>query len=378
MKIHEYQAKEILGSRGMPVLSGQVADSPEKVFEVARKVGKPVVVKAQVHVGGRGKAGGILLAATPEQARDMATRLLGKPLKGLIVEKVLVEEQSKIEREFYLGIAVDRQHKKNVLLFSTEGGVEIEELAVTNPDAIGKLYLDPVRFLSDADVDGFLKNRNVPDPVGLKKIIFELEKIYRGMDAELAEINPLAWTAAQTYKVLDAKINVDDNALFRQPAMAALMEESETDDIEKEAHRRKIAYVRLGGEVGIIGNGAGLVMGTMDEVGRAGGTPANFLDVGGGAKAELVRNSLELLLMDPNVKGIFINIFGGITRCDEVARGIIEASEKVQIRIPMVIRLEGTRVQEGQALIGKTSLIPASSMQEGARKIVELIRKGGK
>ena len=362
----------------MPVLSGQVADSPEKVLEVARKVGKPVVVKAQVHVGGRGKAGGIQLAATPEQARDVASRLLGKPLKGLIVEKVLVEEQSKIEREFYLGIAVDRQHKKNVLLFSTEGGVEIEELAVTNPDAIGKLYLDPVRFLSDADIDAFLKNRNVPDPAGLKKIIFELEKIYRGMDAELAEINPLAWTAEQTYKVLDAKINIDDNALFRQPAMAALMEESETYDIEKEAHRRKIAYVRLGGEVGIIGNGAGLVMGTMDEVGRAGGTPANFLDVGGGAKAELVRNSLELLLMDPNVKGIFINIFGGITRCDEVARGIIEASAKVQIRIPMVIRLEGTRVQEGQALIGKTSLIPASSMQEGAGKIVELIRKGGK
>ena len=376
MKIHEYQAKEILARQGLPVLSGQVADSPEKAFEIARKIDGPVVVKAQVHVGGRGKAGGIQLANTPEEAREAARRLLGKPLKGLMVQKVLVEEQCEAEQELYLGIAVDRQRKRNVLLLSAEGGVEIEELAVTKPEAIRKLYLDPARFLSEPEIDSFLQQREVPGADSLKKIILTLEKIYKEMDAELAEINPLAWIPSQAYKVLDAKINIDDNALFRQPQMAVLSEESETDEIEREAHRRKIAYVRLDGDIGIIGNGAGLVMGTMDEVSRAGGRPANFLDVGGGAKAEFVRNSLEVILMDPKVKGIFINVFGGITRCDEVARGIIEASRMVNIKVPMVIRLAGTRTEEGRALIAQTNLIPVQSMQEGARKIVAWIGKG--
>ncbi|OGW81220.1 MAG: succinate--CoA ligase subunit beta [Omnitrophica bacterium RIFCSPLOWO2_12_FULL_44_17] len=372
MKIHEYQAKEILARYGLPVVAGKVADSPETVYQIAKAMGKPVVVKAQVHVGGRGKAGGIQLANTPDEARTAALRLLGQPLKGLIVEKVLVEEQIRVERELYLGITVDRQHKQNVLLLSAEGGVEIEELAVTKPEAIGKLYIDPIKFLSEAEVDALLKQRDIPDIEHLKKIIFQLEKVYRDLDAELAEINPLAWTASHTYNVLDAKINIDDNALFRQPGMAVYREESETDAIEREAHRRKVAYVRLDGEVGIIGNGAGLVMGTMDEVSHAGGRPANFLDIGGGAKADAVKNALEIILMDSQVKGVFLNIFGGITRCDEVAKGIIAASQAIHIQVPIVIRLTGTRAEEGRTLLSGTRLIPVQSMQQGAQKIVEL------
>lgn len=372
MKLHEYQAKQILAAHGLPVGRGQVADTAAAVLAAAVQIAQPVVVKAQVHVGGRGKAGGIRLVNTPEEAAQAAQGLLGHPLKGLTVKKVLVEEQITPEGELYVGLTVDRQQRQNVLLFSPEGGVDIEELAATRPAAIGKLPFHPASPLTEAAVEAWLRQWPLPAPAQLKKIIFQLERVYREMDAELVEVNPLAWTTRRGYVVLDAKITIDDNALFRQPHLATLQEESETDPLEQEAHRRKLAYVRLGGEIGIIGNGAGLVMGTMDEVSRAGGRPANFLDIGGGAQARVVKQALEVLLMDPNVRGIFLNIFGGITRCDEVARGLVEVLAATPLQIPLVIRLAGTRAEEGRGLLAQTRLDTVTSMQEGARKIVEL------
>jgi succinyl-CoA synthetase beta subunit len=304
----------------------------------------------------------------------VAKNLLGKPLKGLIIHKLLIEELKPFLKEHYLSIIVDRAKRQNVIMFSPEGGVDIEELAASRPEAIGKYYIHPERPLTSADVEGFLKQWDMPRKDLLIEIILKLEQAYRENDAELAEINPLVWRG-DVYHVIDAKMTIDDNALYRHPELLQFQEESETDDIEKEAHRRKIAYVRLGGNVGIIGNGAGLVMGTMDEVGRAGGKPANFLDIGGGAKAEMMKNSLEVVLMDPNVKGIFINIFGGITRCDEVAKGIIEVTSQQKLTLPIVIRLTGTRAEEGRALLSKSKLVSAESMEEGARKIVELVGK---
>jgi len=374
MKIHEYQAKEILARYKIPLLQGHVAATPEEAQSIALKINKPVAVKAQVHVGGRGKAGGIRLVKNAAAAAAAARDLLGKPLKGLMVNKVLIEEQAHPEKEFYLGLTVDRRLQQNALIFSGEGGVDIEELAATKPQAITTLAFDPSSPSTDAALDTLLAKTGVPDAPVLKTIIYTLGRLYKELDADLAEINPLSWSKSRAYLALDAKITIDDNALFRQPDLSAYREESETDDIEREARRRQIAYVRMGGNVGIIGNGAGLVMGTMDEVNRAGGHPANFLDIGGGAKAEVVKNALELVLMDKNVKGIFLNIFGGITRCDEVARGLIAATEATRTKLPLVIRLAGTKAEEGRALLAQTSLIPVSSMQEGARKIVELIR----
>ena len=373
MKLHEYQAKQTFATYGLPVSRGKVAETPEQVLAVAKEIGKPVVVKAQVHVGGRGKAGGIKPANTPEEAQKIAQAMLGSMLKGLPVNKVLVEEQIKVASELYVSVTMDRPAQKSVILFSKEGGVDIEELAATKPQAIGKLHFFPDIGVTETQVADFLKQWPVQDATALAKFIVTLVKIYKDNDAELVEVNPLAWTTDRGYLALDGKVSIDDNALFRHAELATFQEESETDAIESEAHRRKLAYVRLGGNVGIIGNGAGLVMGTMDEVSRAGGKPANFLDIGGGAKAAVVINAIEILLMDPNVQGIFVNIFGGITRCDEVARGLIEAFATRPVKLPVVIRLAGTNAEEGRKLVAQTKLTPATSMQDGAKKIVELI-----
>ncbi|MCC6445420.1 MAG: ADP-forming succinate--CoA ligase subunit beta [Armatimonadetes bacterium] len=375
MKIHEYQAKQILARFGVPIPPGEVASTPEEAEEAARRLQKRVVVKAQVHVGGRGKAGGVKLARTPEEAGDAARRIIGMDIKGIAVRKVLVEEAADIAEEYYLGITLDRAVRRSVVMVSAVGGVDIEEVAAETPEKIARLHVDPAMGLADFQIrqvcyaSGIRKTAVGP----ASKFLRALYEAYTATDASLFEINPLALTKDGQVIAADAKINIDDNALFRHPDFQEYQEESEEDPIEAEAHRRHIQYVRLGGTVGIIGNGAGLVMATLDEVKRAGGAPANFLDIGGGARAELVRNALEIVLMDREVKGVVFNVFGGITRCDEVAKGILEATAAMKICVPLVVRLTGTNEREGRALLTGTNLIPAETMQEAALHIVNLV-----
>ncbi|MCS7308781.1 MAG: ADP-forming succinate--CoA ligase subunit beta [Armatimonadetes bacterium] len=382
MKIHEYQAKEVLARYGVAVPRGRVASAPEEARAIAQELGGRVVVKAQVHAGGRGKAGGIRLADTPEQAEEHARALLGTRLitpqapQGVLVEKVLIEEALSIAQEYYLGITLDRAKQRDVVMVSAMGGMDIEQVAEEHPDAIVKVWVDPWQGLMpyqarQALYEAGIAREAVPTAT---KFLLALYKAYIGSDASLAEINPFVLTGDGQCLAADAKMNIDDNALFRHPELLEYREESIEDPLEEEAHRRGIQYVRLGGDIGIIGNGAGLVMSTLDEVSRAGGKPANFLDIGGGAKADLVRNALELVLMDPNVKGVLFNVFGGITRGDEVAKGILEGIRSLQVQVPIVIRLAGTRAEEGLALLQGTELIPAVTMQEAARKIVEVTR----
>jgi len=375
MKIHEYQAKQILAQYDVPMPAGRVALTPEQAATIATEIGPPVVIKAQVHVGGRGKAGGVKLAESPAQAREAAGQILGMNLQGLTVKKVLVEQAVDIAAEYYLGLALDRAAQRTTLMVSAAGGVDIEAVAAETPERIARQPIDPAYGLLDFQVTQACYeaglNRAAIRPAG--QFVRALYAAYVAVDATLAEINPLVLTKDGRLLAADAKINLDDNALFRHPEWAAWQEESEEDEIEAEAHRRGLQYVRLGGNVGILGNGAGLTMSTVDEVKRAGGQPANFLDIGGGARADQVRTALETVLLDPNVRGVLFNIFGGITRCDEVARGIIEATSTLDIRVPIVVRLAGTNEAEGQALLAGTELIPASTMQAAAAKIVELV-----
>jgi succinyl-CoA synthetase beta subunit len=383
MKIHEYQAKQILARYGVPVPKGEVAATPSEARAIAERLGggrsaaRRVVVKAQVHVGGRGKAGGIKLAGDPAEAERVAGQILGMEIKGLPVEKVLVEEAADIAAEYYLGLTLDRAARKNVMMVSAVGGIDIEEVAATTPEKIARAHIEPALGLADFQVNDLVYDAGL-DPRAISGAGTFLRALYQAAvatDASLAEINPLVLTGAGELIAADAKINIDDNALFRHPEFAALTEESEEDPIEAEAHRRGLQYVRLGGEVGVIGNGAGLVMATLDEVKRAGGTPANFLDIGGGAKADVVRSALEVVLLDPNVKGVLFNIFGGITRCDEVARGILEGTRTVDVRVPLVVRLAGTNEREGKAILEGAKMAAATTMEEAAQKIVALTRQ---
>jgi len=370
LKIHEYQAKELLARYGVEIPGNAgVATTASKARDAVERLGGRAVLKAQVHVGGRGKAGGI-----------MAGAMLGMLLKthqapeGIRVEKLLIEEPIRIAKEFYIGVVPDRDSQRNVLIVSAMGGMDIEAVAEENPGAIAKMPVDPAMGLRDYQLRQVCFDANLPVEVIDRTVPF-LRNLYRAYiesDGALAEINPLAVTEDGRLLAADAKFQIDDNALYRHPEFESYKEESEEDEIEAEAHRRGIQYVRLGGHIGIIGNGAGLVMTTLDEVARAGGKPANFLDIGGGAKAELVRNSLEIVLMDPNVKAVLFNIFGGITRGDEVAKGIIEATKTMDIRVPMVVRLAGTRAAEGAALLEGTNLVSAATMQEAAARVVAL------
>ncbi len=384
MKIHEYQAKEILRQYGVPVpQNAGVTATPQEARAAVERLGGRGVVKAQVHSGGRGKAGGIKVANSPEEAEQMAHQMLGMLLKthqvpqGIRVDKVLIEEPITIAREYYVGIVPDRETQRNVFIVSAKGGMEIEAVAEDDPGAIARLPIDPLegvwdfqlrQALYDARIDLALVNKMVP-------ILSRLYAAYVSADATLAEINPLAVTDDGRILAADAKFQIDDSALFRHPEFAAYAEESEEDPIEAEAHKLDIAYVRLGGDVGILSNGAGLTMTTMDEVKRAGGNPADFLDVGGGAQADRVRACLQLVLSDPNVKGILINIFGGITRCDEVAKGIVAATQSIEINVPIVVRLAGTRAEEGTQILAQAHLIPAGTMQEASAKIVSLVKQ---
>jgi len=378
LKVHEYQAKEVFARYGVPIPRGRVAETPEQAEAIARELGVRCIVKSQVHVGGRGKAGGIKLAATPEEAREVASKILGMNIKGLIVKKVLVEEAADIAQEFYLGITVDRAARRNVVMVSAAGGMDIEEVAAKTPEKIAKEHIDPFLGLCDYQCRELIYKGGLPAEVARLATSFlkVLYQVYCDTDATLAEINPLVLTKDNKVIATDAKLIIDDNALYRQKELAPLREESEEDPLEAEAHRRGLTYVHLDGSVGIIGNGAGLVMGTLDVVQRAGGKPANFLDIGGGAKAAVVRDSLEVVLMDPKVKAVFFNIFGGITRCDEVAKGIIEATRTMDIKVPLVVRLTGTREAEGRELLAtaasKVQLVPAATMAEAAEKVVAL------
>jgi succinyl-CoA synthetase beta subunit len=383
MKLQEYQAKELLAKYGVPIPKGTVADTPEQVAEAAAALGGRAVVKAQVLAGGRGKAGGVKVAKTPEEASQFAASILGKKLyfdqakEELRIDRVYVEEMLPIAKEYYLGITTDRGTQRNVFIVSSQGGMDIEEVAHTNPDAIGRLPVDPFLGLRDFDIRRVAQQGGIPasELPQLAPFLRKLYSAYVESDANLAEINPLVVTAEGAFIAGDAKMTIDDNALFRHPDFAAYAEVSEeTNDFEKDAKRRGINnYVYLDGNIGIIGNGAGLVMATMDEVKRAGGEPADFLDIGGGAKADLVKNSLELVLSDPKVKGVLFNIFGGITRGDEVAKGIIEGTSTLDIKVPIIVRLAGTNADEGLALLRQTDLIPATTMQEAAQKIVSLV-----
>ena len=388
MKIHEYQAKQLLKQYGVPVPEGQVAGTPEEVRSAAAALARRVVIKGQVHSGGRGKAGAVKLAADPNEAEAIGRDLLGKTLffaqanSDLKINNLLVEEAVNIDKEIYVAVTQDRVRQRDVLIVSTQGGMDIEEVAHNNPADIARLYIDPLlglpdyacrQVLFDAKFDKTLIGKTIP-------VLKALYAAYVGTDATLAEINPLVITKEGTVIAGDAKWDIDENALYRHPEFAALQDDTETDPIEVEAHRRGIQYVRLeGGDIGIIGNGAGLVMTTMDEVKRAGGSPADFLDIGGGAKAEAVTSSLEIVLSDPNVKGVLFNIFGGITRGDEVAKGIIEGVKSLDVKVPIVIRLAGTRAAEGAELLKTTNLVPcrddAGSGAEDCRAGLREVRK---
>lgn len=378
MKIQEYQAREIFRRYGLPIPPDGVAETPEEAEKFAEKFGGKVVVKSQVLVGGRGKAGGVKLASNPTEAKEKASKILGMDIKGLKVEKVLVAPAVDIEKEYYIGITMDRDRKKHVVIASPAGGVDIEKVAEETPEKIGKFWIDPAYGLHQYELRDMLFAVGFEPDVAPKAagIIQNLYKCVIENDCSLAEVNPLVLTTDGKVLAIDAKINIEDNGLFRHPELKVLKQSEDTDPLEKEAHLRGLTYVRLeGGNVGIIGNGAGLVMATMDEIKRAGkgiATPANFLDIGGGAKAEVVKNALEVVLMDPGVKAVLINVFGGITRCDEVAKGLLEAISGIKLKVPVVIRLAGTNVKEGKELLkGTDALVAVDSLSEGAEKIVE-------
>lgn len=377
MVIHEYQGKELLREMGVPIPGGRVAETPEQAGTIAGELGTKVAVKAQVHVGGRGKAGGIKIASSADEAVAKAKEIIGMDIKGLTVHKVLVEECIDIETELYLGITLDRARGTHVIMFSTEGGVDIEEVAERNPEAIVKVPVDPSLGLLDYHIRKVcfafdLSKESRKALGGFVKTLFDL---YIAKDCTIAEINPLVITKDGRMLAADAKINFDANALFRHPELEELSEISEEDPLERKANEMGLAYVRLDGYVGIIGNGAGLVMGTLDEVNRVGGKPANFLDVGGGATAKVVTDSLGLVLSDPNVEGVLFNIFGGITRGDEVARGIVEGTKSLELTKPLVIRLSGTNEEEGRKILSDNGMETAATMEEAAEKIVGLIHE---
>jgi len=376
LNLIESQAKAIFAEAGLPVPRGRLAATPEEAREAAAALGGRVVVKAQVPIGGRGKAGGIQLADDPQSAYEKAQRILGMDLRGFKVEQVLVEEAAPIRQEFYLSIVADRDRQANVVIFCAEGGVDIEEVAARTPEKVIKHWIDAAVGLRGYHVRDLAFRAGVHSDIvkQLVPIAQALYRIVREKDALLAEINPLALLEDGRLVALDGKMQIDDNALFRQPALAELKRAAGEHPLEKEAARRGLAYVKLDGHVGVIGNGAGLVMATLDMIQRSGGKAANFLDIGGGAKAEVVRNALELVLMDPNVKSVLINVFGGITRGDEVARGLLEAINSLEIRVPIVVRLAGTNAEEGLALLQGTPLTPADTFEEAARKAVEAAR----
>jgi succinyl-CoA synthetase beta subunit len=379
VKIHEYQAKDILARYGIPIQPGRVAFTPEEAEAIARELDGPVVIKAQVYVGGRGKAGGIQFGDTPEQARASAAKVLGMDIKGLTVEKVLVVSKVDIKEEYYLGIILDRKSQAPVVMISKEGGIDIEQVAATAPEKIIKYPIDMRWGLRPFEARDIIARAGLPSAIVGKAgtILTALAKAFIDSDANLAEINPLVLTPEGRVMAADAKIIIDDNGLFRQNEYAGWAESEESNPLEYEAKKADLTYVKLNGDVGVIGNGAGLVMTTLDMVARAGGQSANFLDIGGGAKAEMMYRALTFVAKDPQVKGILVNIFGGITRGEEVARGVIMAQAELPKGMPIVVRLSGTGAEEGREMLKHAGLAWGKDMRDAAEKIVAAIADRG-
>jgi succinyl-CoA synthetase beta subunit len=378
LDLHEYQGKELFRRYGIPVSDGRLATSPGEARAAAQELGAPVVVKAQVLIGGRGKAGGIKLASSPDEAEARAREILGMDIRGHTVAKLWIERASDIAREYYLSLTFDRSAKKPLFMFTTQGGVDIEEVAATSPDSLVKLHVDPLEGCHPWHARQLVYAAGIADPGEQKQIASIVSKLYDafvGADAMLCEINPLIVTPEGEVRALDSKFTVDDNALFRHSDIAEMRDVAGADPLEALAREKGVTYVKLDGEVGVLGNGAGLTMSTVDVVTFAGGRPANFCDLGGGGDAQGVVDALEVITRDPQVRAIFFNIFGGITRCDEVARGILQAVEQMGLEQPIVVRLDGTNAEEGRRILSDASLQnlhTEATMLDGARRAVEL------
>lgn len=372
MNLHEYQSKRIFAKYGIPIPRGEVATTPAEARDIAVRLGGPVVVKSQVLVGGRGKAGGIKLAKTANEAEERASAILGMNIKGLTVKKVLVDEAADIKTEIYLGAVLDRARRRVVLMASSEGGVEIEQVAAATPEKIIQVAVHPFIGLREHQARILAEGISLPKEHirAFINIAQSLYKAYVDTDATLAEINPLVITGSGKLIAVDGKISIDDSALFRHTDLAEMRDPDEEDPAEAEAHRYGLNYINLDGEIGCMVNGAGLAMATMDIVKFYGGEPANFLDVGGGAQADKVAAALRIILSDDRVKAVLINIFGGITRCDEVARGILAAIETLENKVPFVVRLVGTNEEEGRRILAEANLITATSLADAAQKAV--------
>ena len=378
MDLYEYQGKQLFARHGVPVSEGRLATSAEEARAAAEELGGQVVVKAQVLTGGRGKAGGIKLAGNPAEAEERAAEILGMEIRGHVVRRVWIEQASDIAREYYLSLTFDRGEKKPLFMLTTQGGVDIEEVAETTPEALAKLHVDPLVGFQLYQARWLCFTAGLIDPDEQKQVLAIAARLYDafvGSDAMLCEINPLIVTSAGEVKALDSKFTVDDNALFRHPDIAEMRDVEASDPQERLAREKGVTYVKLDGDVGILGNGAGLVMSTLDVIDQVGGRPANFCDLGGGGDAQGVVDALEVITGDPQVRSIFFNIFGGITRCDEVARGILAALERMTIEYPIVVRLDGTNAEEGRRLLtdaAPPNLHVEPTMLDAARRAVEL------
>jgi succinyl-CoA synthetase beta subunit len=377
--LFEYQGKQFFAKYGMPVSPGAVAFTVDEAVKAAEDLGTPVMVKAQVHTGGRGKAGGVKFAASVDDARTHAENILGLDINGHIVQRLWIEKASDISEEYYASFTLDRSAKKHLGMLSAEGGVEIETVAAENPDAISKIHVDPAEGLSREAAQAWVEGANLnPAAVeGAVDIMIQLYEAYVGGDADLVEINPLILTPDQRVHVLDAKVTLDGNSVFRHPEYVEFDETQPRDEREEAAHSKGLQYVGLEGSVGVIANGAGLAMSTVDVINQVGGKPANFLDIGGGANADVMAGALEVINNDPEVKSIFINIFGGITRGEEVANGIVEALKRVNIDAPIIIRLDGTNADEGRAILQphlNNKLMMEPTMLDAARTAVSMAK----
>ncbi|MEI6667257.1 MAG: ADP-forming succinate--CoA ligase subunit beta [Acidobacteriota bacterium] len=385
MKIHEYQAKAVLARYGVPVPRGEVAYNADEAVAIAQRLGLPVVVKAQIHAGGRGKGGGVKVAKTMEEVEKFAAAMIGMKLvthqtgpEGKVVQRVLIEQGVQIVRELYLAIVLDRATGRPVVMASSAGGMDIEKVAAETPHLLFKEYIHPTAGLEafQSKKLAFALDLKGPAIAQCGKVVSALYEAFKATDASLVEINPLIVTGEGSLQALDAKMNFDDNALYRHPELKELRDVTEEDPLEIEASKFSLNYIRLDGTIGCMVNGAGLAMATMDIIKLAGGEPANFLDVGGGATAEQIRNAFKILMSDTNVKAVFINIFGGILRCDVLAEGVIAAVRELSVSVPIVIRMEGTNVETGKKMLRESGLnfATADAMDEGARKVVALAR----
>jgi succinyl-CoA synthetase beta subunit len=378
--LYEYQGKQLFARAGIPVSEGRVAETPEQARAGAEELGGPVVVKAQVLTGGRGKAGGIKLADTPAEAEAHAMDILGMDIRGHVVRRLWIEQASDIAKEYYLSVTFDRGEKKPLLMFTTQGGVDIEEVAAESPEALARLHVDPLVGFQPWQARRLCFAAGLEDPGEQKQVIAIVGKLYDAFvtyDAMLCEINPLIVTPAGEVKALDSKFTVDENALFRHPEVAEMRDVEAADPQERLAREKGVTYVKLEGEVGILGNGAGLVMSTLDVIDQVGGRPANFCDLGGGGDAQGVVDALEVITSDAQVQAILFNIFGGITRCDEVARGILSALGQMTIQHPIVVRLDGTNAEEGRRMLidaSPANLHVEETMLSAAERVVELTR----